>query len=94
MNAEQFFKDLKKAEKAQAIVKSFLDSVEQHFLNLKIYDVSITYCAGDGFLFLDSRTKGHVYPISKNLVEDIFSLSSQEDVFSLFDRLDKQGVGL
>ena len=94
MNAKQFFKKLDQAQKAQAIVEGFLNSVEQHFTNLKIYEISMTYCAGDGFLFLDSRTKGHVYPLSKKLVEEVLSSSSQDEVFALFDQLNEQGGGI
>lgn len=94
MNAKQFFKKLNEAKKSQEIVESFMASVQKHFTDLGIYEVDVTYCKGDGFLFLDSRGKGDVYPITKKLVEDVLSLTSEEDVFSLFDSLNKQGVGL
>jgi hypothetical protein len=94
MNAKQFFKELAKAEKAQAIVENFMKLVNEHFRDLDIYAVSVTYCKGDGFLLLDSRARGDVYPITQERIEKILSFKTEEEVYAFFDLLSKQGDGV
>lgn len=94
MNSKQFFKELAKAQKAQKIVENFMNLVDEHFSALDIFDVGITYCKGDDFLLIDSRTKGHVYQITVERIKEVLAFKSDEELYAYFDALNKRGEGV
>lgn len=95
MTKTQFWKALEKAEKAQATIDKFMYEFHDHFANIDIYDIRITYCAGDGFLILNGMSdRGDVYNITKEIMSGIFALKTQEEAYEFFDKLKKGHEGL
>lgn len=95
MTKTQFWKALKKAEQAQATIEKFMYDFNDHFAKLDIYDMHITYCEGDGFLILNGMSdRGDVYKITKENIDGIYKLKTQEQAYDFFDKLKKGHEGI
>ncbi|EPF6349232.1 hypothetical protein L2Z47_03950 [Acinetobacter baumannii] len=79
---------LAKAHKAQATVNEFFKEVDQHFSSLGAHEIGITYCAGDGFLITDGRSKGDNYEATTEVMEKLFSLKTANEVYAFIDTLE------
>lgn len=94
MDSKEFWKLHNKAEKAQDFIKKFFLEFENHFINnLGCFEISITYCEGDGFLILDNRSS-NVFPLSEDHINFLFNAKTEDEVLNYLDMLEEKFEGI
>ncbi|MFW1776603.1 hypothetical protein ACG9XQ_05615 [Acinetobacter baumannii] len=88
MKPLQALRGLARAHKAQTTVNDFFKEVEQHFSSLGVHEIGITYCAGDGFLITDGRSKGDNYEATTEIIEKLFSLKTANEIYEFIESLE------
>lgn len=91
MTPLQFKKGLEEAKSAQKEIDRFFKRVSNHFMDLEIYEVGITHCPGDGFLFMHFDS---VYQLTDSETYKLFKMTTEEEVYSFFDELEKSNRGI